>query len=140
MSEVRYEPTDVRVGGVFAFAVGLLLFGAGIIVAVAWMFDVFHERAQSHDAPTSVMAARQRLRLPRDVDRIPPPVLQQDEVGDLERLRAAEEDRLNGSGWVDSKGGVVRIPVAEAMRRFADPDFAKGHGIRIDAAKKKGGG
>jgi hypothetical protein len=54
-------------------------------------------------------------------------------------LRREEDRRLKSYGWVDKQVGVVHIPIDEAMRLLADPKNAEAHGIRVDAAKKKGG-
>lgn len=46
----------------------------------------------------------------------PTPRLQTDPKADLERLRAAERERLETYGWVDRGRGIVRIPVDRAMQ------------------------
>ena len=35
---------------------------------------------------------------------------------DLRDLRTAEDEQLKSYGWVDRNGGVVRIPIDEAMK------------------------
>jgi hypothetical protein len=48
--------------------------------------------------------------------RLPPePRLEIDSGANLARLRAEEDARLNGYGWVDKRAGVVRIPIERAM-------------------------
>jgi hypothetical protein len=136
---VRYEKSDVRFGGIVAFGVSLLLLGLVVHVSLALMFDELGDRARRDDPPLPALAAKERPKLPRDLTRIPPPVLQQDEIADLKRLRDAEDRRLDGYGWVNAKTGLVHIPIAEAMRLLADPKFAEAHGIRWEAVTKKGG-
>lgn len=47
----------------------------------------------------------------------------------LAELRAAEADALNNVGWVDQAKGVVRLPIAEAMklaeRKWQNPASAR---------------
>lgn len=47
----------------------------------------------------------------------------------LAELRAAESDALNNVGWVDQGKGVVRLPIAEAMklaeRKWQNPAQAR---------------
>jgi hypothetical protein len=45
----------------------------------------------------------------------PPPRLQANPKTDLERLRAAEDERLTTYGWVDRQHQVARIPVERAI-------------------------
>jgi hypothetical protein len=45
----------------------------------------------------------------------PEPRLQPDPVHDVERMRAAEEQRLHSYGWVDKEKGVAHIPIEQAM-------------------------
>ena len=137
---VRYERSDAQAGGIVAFAAGLLLLGLAIHLALAWLFDVFRAEVRLDDPPLPALAAAKRLRLPDDLSRIPPPVLQQNEIADLRRLREAEDRRLSSYGWVDAEAGTVRIPIAEAMRLLADPKVAERHGIRTEAVTKKKGG
>jgi hypothetical protein len=71
-----------------------------------------------------------------DVDRnlriAPPgPRLQTDAEGDLQKLRADEERRLNSYYWIDKEKGIVHIPIEQAMKKLATtgaPGFPKGQG------------
>jgi hypothetical protein len=49
----------------------------------------------------------------------PAPRLQAHPEEDLARLRAAEDDRLDGWGWADRKAGLARVPIARAMDALA---------------------
>lgn len=137
--DVRYEKTDAQVGGIIAFGAGLLALGLVIHFALGWLFDAFRDRARRDDPHVRALVAEERPQFPRDVTRIPPPVLQQNEITDFQRLREAEDRRLSSYGWVDAKAGVVHIPIAEAMRLLTNPKIAEMHGIRSEPVKKKGG-
>ena len=115
---------------IFAFGIGLVILGLVVQVTAAWLFDAFKESVRREDRPLPTLASQERSQLPRDLRKIPLPVLQQNEVADLERLRREEDRRLNSYGWVDAKAGVVHFPIAEAMRMLEDPKTAEAHGIR----------
>jgi hypothetical protein len=131
-NSVRYEKSDAHVGGIFAFAAGLLALGLVVQLASAWLFDDFRESAHRDERPMSALAARERPRLPRDLSKIPPPRLQENEPADLKTMRETEDRRLNSYGWVDAEAGVVHIPITEAMRLLSDPKIAHRNGIRIE--------
>jgi hypothetical protein len=56
------------------------------------------------------------------VGEIPAPRLQVTDQRDLEALRRAEAERLEGYGWVDRKAGVVHIPIERAMDLLSGED------------------
>src|SRR2546425_1983843 len=90
-ANVRYEGRDADVGAIVAFGVGLVAVGLILHLAVAWLFDEFKEDTRRADVPLPTLAAEKRKHLPRDLQKIPPPVLQESEIVDLERLRRAED-------------------------------------------------
>ena len=108
-----YETTDVKVGGVWIAAAGVVV-GVGLVIAgIALMFHFLHRRD---------LAAQQRgeiNRVTKDVAetraRFPVPRLQVAPQLDLAALRAREDAELNSYGWIDRKSGVVRIPIERAM-------------------------
>jgi hypothetical protein len=58
-----------------------------------------------------------------DIDRTlhvnpPGPRLQTDPEADYRRFHAHEEQLLNGYHWVDKRGGVVRVPIEQAMKKL----------------------
>ena len=107
---VHHETSDANVSGVLAFGLGLSL--AGIIVLfLAWLlFGYFAGREAGSGVREFPLAAEQQNRLP------PEPRLQTNPRQDLIDLRAGEDAILNTYGWVDKTGGVVRIPISEAMK------------------------
>jgi hypothetical protein len=48
------------------------------------------------------------------------PRLQIDPHADLTALRAAKNAQLSGYGWIDQPGGVVRLPIDQAMQLTAE--------------------
>jgi hypothetical protein len=49
----------------------------------------------------------------------PEPRLQTNDQADLEKFRAAEEEKLNSYGWVNKEAGIIRIPIERAMDLIA---------------------
>ena len=110
--DVSFEPTDVASRPVALFTLGLVVITA--IVALALVG--FHRLLASHDR------ARQEtvvLRPPAERE-FPKPRLEVSPVEDLAAFRAREDAILDGWGWVEPDKGIVRIPVAEAMRLVAE--------------------
>jgi hypothetical protein len=138
-ANVSYEARDAWPRPVLLFGASVILLGVVAHFICLWMFDALRETTALHDPGLPALAAKERPQLPQDLEKIPPPRLQVEERLDLEKLRQAEDARLNSYGWADAKHDKVRIPIAEAMRLLANPEFAKDHGIRVEPAKNKGG-
>jgi hypothetical protein len=107
---IGYETSDVNVGGVFIFALGLFITVLVVHLALWMLFAFFAESATSH-------AVRQYPLAVGHQDRLPPyPRLQVNPREDLRELRSAEDAVLTSYGWVDKSNGFVRIPIDEAMK------------------------
>ena len=110
--------TDVERRGISARAwvlalVGLVVLGVAIHFSVTGLFDHLKEHFAALDPqPAPVLAGRPKP-LP------PEPRLQPDPVGDLNKMRRAEDQVLTSYGWVDKNAGVVRIPVEQALKLAA---------------------
>lgn len=107
---VHHEGSDVNVGGVFGFALGLAIAAAIIHFAVWVLFTFFAARSSRRVAPEFPLAVQQENRLP------PEPRLQTNPRQDLSDLRAQEDAILQSYGWVDKNAGLVRIPIEQAMK------------------------
>src|SRR5882724_6893045 len=115
--DVRHENSDANVSRIVLVGVIMGLLAVIIHVAVAWQFDLYRAREDRQQPRLSPLAAKERPQFPRDINKIPPPRLEQADRIELDRLRQTEEELLNGpAGWVDPKAGTVRIPIEEAMR------------------------
>jgi hypothetical protein len=106
----RHEESDVNVGAVFRFGAGLTAVTAVVLVLMRLLFGYFDRREAGQTERTYPFAAGQELRQP------PEPRLQIAPREDLREVRAREDALLNGYQWVDKAAGVVRIPIADAMR------------------------
>jgi hypothetical protein len=107
---VHHETTDVSVGGVFVFGLGLTAMLVVVLFAVWLLFGYYTGRQAATAGREFPLAADQQNRLP------PEPRLQTNPRQDLIDLRRAEDIMLNTYGWVDKAGGVVRIPIDQAMK------------------------
>jgi hypothetical protein len=93
---------------------GLVL---AVITALSGVFVFFllkgFLRAEQEAAPPPPVMAPEPVLAPG------PKLLARPE-GDLARVRAAEEERLQGYGWVDPAAGVGRIPIDRALEILAE--------------------
>lgn len=112
--EVVHEESDVNVGAILRFGVGLLVVAVMVHVFLWWLLGAYgrqNERAQTQVYP---MAAGQQDRLP------PSPRFQQNPQQELQELRARQKALLDGYGWVNKEAGVARIPIEDAMKMVVE--------------------
>jgi hypothetical protein len=107
---VHHEESDVDIGAIFKIGTGLIILAAVVYVVVWLVFVYFNRREAANLKVQYPLAAGQELRLP------PAPRLQVTPRQDLRDLRAREDQILNSYQWVDRSAGIVRIPIAEAMK------------------------
>ena len=107
---VHHEESDVDIGAIFKIGTGLIILAAVVYVVVWLVFVYFNRREATNLKVQYPLAAGQELRLP------PAPRLQVTPRQDLRDLRAREDQILNSYQWVDRSAGIVRIPIAEAMK------------------------
>ena len=107
---VHHEESDVDIGAIFKIGTGLVILAAVVYVMVWLVFVYFNRREATNLKVQYPLAAGQELRLP------PAPRLQVTPRQDLRDLRAREDQILNSYQWVDRSAGIVRIPIAEAMK------------------------
>ena len=104
------ETSDVAIGGIVRFAIGLVLAGVVIHVLV-WFLYAYFRREAARPVPAEFPLATASMR------RLPPePRLQTEPREDLRNLREAEDRALTTYGWVDKNAGIVRIPIEQAMK------------------------
>ena len=107
---IHHEESDVDIAAIFKIGTGLIILAAVIGVVVWLLFGYFDGREAANAGVRHPLAAGHELRLP------PPPRLQVTPRQDLRDLRAREDQVLNSYQWVDRSAGIVRIPIAEAMK------------------------
>lgn len=104
---VGHETRDINVRVVMWFAIGLIVAAVIIHIALGAIFAFLSKAHPSPEAPSRVVVE------PRII--APEPHLQTNPSVDLTEFREAEENKLNSYGWVDKRGGIVRIPIERAM-------------------------
>jgi Ca2+/H+ antiporter len=147
--DVAHEHSDVSVRPLLWFVAGLTVFTAAMALAMYLMFLFFQDREQAAELRPSPLARQGEDRLPpeprlqlapgfevrtEDGRRVP---LSYDPDSPVERAPRPQSEywevreewrrKLHGYGWVDQNAGTVRVPVEEAMRRYAERQKGK-HG------------
>jgi hypothetical protein len=133
---VRYERQDADVRSIVIAAAVIAAVAVAVPLVGLPIFQNMQPRRPAPGSGTSVLS-QDRLRLPRDLKKVPQPRLQINEVQDMTELRAHEKALLDTYGWVDARHEVVRIPIARALEILADPKMAAAHGVRSQPAKKR---
>jgi hypothetical protein len=112
--QVHHEASDVNIRAVFGFGAGLIVV-AGIIHFLVWLLFLYFSGREAVRTPRQFpLAATEQQQLP------PEPRLQITPRQDLKDLRAAEDNVLNGYGWIDRNASVVHIPIDAAMKRVVE--------------------
>lgn len=122
---VSHELTDLRAGNIALFAAALAVMIGLVLLVSGWLFDFATLRQAEKQRPLSPLAS---TRGPA-----PGPLLQVHAPKDLQEMRAAEDARLNGYGWIDQNAGIVRIPVDRAIDLVAK----KGLPVRSEGDSRK---
>ena len=110
--EARRKSRELEFGATVEVALGLMLLATAwglILVRLSPYFEIRASASQSSPTVAGISAAK----LP------PEPRLQNNAVGDLRQIQAAEDQVLTSYGWVDRKKGVVRIPIDRAIDLLA---------------------
>jgi hypothetical protein len=107
--DVRFEKDDVSPKALARFM--LILVVATLVVAyvVRALYFSLGAREARHQPPPPIMQFEANREFPI-------PKLEDHPVDDLAAYRAKQERVTATYGWVDKPGGIVRIPIDEAMR------------------------
>jgi hypothetical protein len=110
-----YEPADVNIKGVLAVALGWSIFvalAAAALIGLGYLFETLRPPVE-----TSPLA---RVEI-----QPPEPRLEANPQVTLDRVRARQDQLLNGFGWVDREAGIARIPIDRAMAILAERGWPK---------------
>jgi len=108
--DVHHETSDANVRALFGFGLGLAITAIAIHFGVWLLFIFLAGRETPRAMPEYPLAIGQARRLP------PEPRLQTNPRADLRELRQQEDAVLASYGWADKNAGIVRIPIADAMK------------------------
>lgn len=113
---VQYEDRDLGARGIIVFLVVLGITGI-VLCLMVWGYFDYHARQMAKNVP---IESPQQVYTPNAEEqapegRFPKPALQIDDVSDMNTVREAAQQRLNTYGYIDEKGGIVHIPIQQAM-------------------------
>jgi hypothetical protein len=113
-AEVRraHSPDETDAWGIFRFGIVLVISTSALLLLLAGLYVAYRAQARAADQPPPPLA--------RERTRAPGPRLEEREWETLEKVRADEHEHLDTYGWVDRERGIVRIPIAEAMKLAAE--------------------
>jgi hypothetical protein len=97
------------------FGAALAVVTIVILLLMSGLFRLFDRQEARTDPGPSLLA---NTRQPP-----PAPRLQISPMKDLQAIQAAEEEILQGYGWVDRDSGVVRIPISRAIDLSIERDL-----------------
>ncbi len=115
-----YEHQDLLPGGIVYFLLALGIGTALCMVGVRGLYGFLDRRERASQPAVSPLLTQ----VPEDTRHVargypqtafPDPKLEEDERGQLNGIRVAEENALYSYGWVDQQAGTVRIPITRAM-------------------------
>lgn len=107
--EAGHEKSDVSIGAIVKFGIGLTVAAVVIHVGLWGLFELLEAREAKRDRPLPALAAAGLRRTP------PEPRLEPDALLPRRRMDAEETRVLTTYGWVDRGTGVVRVPIDRAM-------------------------
>lgn len=113
-AEAGHETSDVSIGAIVKFGIGLAVAALFVHVAMWGLFRVLDARRASRDRPIPALAAAGLRRTP------PEPRLETDALASRRRMTAEERAALTTYGWVDRNAGVVRLPIERAMELLVE--------------------
>lgn len=127
-SEAGFD-RELDVRGILWTAGGILAVTALTMVLTWWLAGAFRDRLVAADPPRpevvralpgdAAAAPASGPALPTGSLLPPAPVLQPGPERELEAIRAEEDRRLAGYGWVDREAGIARVPIEKAMAEVA---------------------
>lgn len=112
--EGGHEKSDVSIGAIVKFGIGLT--GAAVVIHFAlWgLFRYLEDREAKRSRPLPSLVAAGLRRTP------PEPRLEPDPILPRRRMLAEEEAALTTYGWVDRSTGIVRVPIERAMELLVE--------------------
>ena len=108
--EIVHEESDVNVGAIFRYGLGLAAVALVVHVFLWWLLGVYERQNNGSQSQAFPMATGQQNQLP------PAPRLQQNPQQDLRDLHVKQRGVLEEYSWVDKQAGVARIPIEDAMK------------------------
>jgi hypothetical protein len=119
-----YERTDIGIGGVLYFLLGLLVGGILVYFVVNGVYAFLQSRSEADQTPvnplvTNAPADTRHVEKNYPKSAFPDPKLEEDERGQLNGIRLKEEQTLSTYDYVDKNAGTIRIPIDRAIDLIA---------------------
>lgn len=122
-----FEREDVSTTPLFGFLIGMVVTGVVVYYLIWGIFHFMDAYERKHQQSKSPMVAMQPdTREPnygqtheKIENEFPQPRLEDDERTEINDFRYSQDETLASYGWVDQSGGVVRIPIDQAMKLIA---------------------
>jgi hypothetical protein len=111
--ESAHEHSDANVWIIVKFGLWLAISAIVIHIGLGFLFALFVKQSEETN-PQFPLAVGQEQRLPA------PPRLQQFPGNEFVDFRTHEDAILHEYGYVNKDAGVVRMPIAEAMRKVVE--------------------
>lgn len=116
-ASTAYETRDVKIRPLAVFIAGITVMAIATYLVVYLVIRLFSAQAANQDAQIQPVAGQAQPAAPGE-ERLPPePRIQANPAADLKTLRDQEDVMLTTYGWVDARGGVVRVPIDVAMQQ-----------------------
>ncbi len=115
-----FEHQDMQAGAILYFLVTLAVVTVMCLFGLRGVYSYLDHREKASQPAVNPLVTN----VPEDTRHVAPgypqsafpsPKLEEDERGQLNGIRMAEEKTLYSYGWVDEKAGTVRIPIERAM-------------------------
>jgi hypothetical protein len=121
---INYESRDLGARGIVVFLIVLAISGVFIELLVWGMLRFYNKMTVENNVPSAGMSKLYGEPYAQPVTgppalRFPQPALQVDDVADMNKMKAENEEILNSYSWVDKSNGVVRVPIQTAIDQVA---------------------
>jgi hypothetical protein len=115
-----FEHQDLKAGAILYFLAMLGIVTVMCLFGLKGLYTFLDHREKASQPavnPLVTNVPEDTRHIPRGYPQavFPSPKLEEDERGQLNGIRLAEEQTLYSYGWVDEKSGTVRIPIERAM-------------------------
>jgi hypothetical protein len=115
-----FEHQDLQAGAILYFLATLAVVTVICLFGLRGLYTYLDHREKASQPAVNPLVTS----VPEDTRHVAPgypqsafpsPKLEEDERGQLNGIRLAEEKTLYSYGWIDEKAGTVRIPIERAM-------------------------
>lgn len=120
LQDESFEHQDWKAGAIIYLLVALVVVTIMCMFGLRGFYAYLDHRERASQPPVNPLVTN----VPEDTRHVPrgypqtafpSPKLEEDERGQLNGIRLAEDQTLYSYGWVDEKSGIVRIPIERAM-------------------------